>query len=479
MAPLLIGETALGADSACNDEVPYYSGAITLPPDVYDVYVKLGRVGQSATISSYVQAGDQHTCSAIGTAVVTGDAWSNIGVYQARQADPEAHFRLSSTILSQLPDANRPSLLLVSRTKPACIPTIECETMIDGAKAFIRPSSNNLATNDLRITVAKDVNDDNVTQVLYYVDNELMYQTETLEPFNMQAVPYYGTVMTRVVEYASGQTAVLQTEVPSDHADNLWAMLAREIGKNANTLLLAAIILGTLLTIRLTQLLIYYQRKRYYWRVWHGFIKEKLPSHPLLESINWHGHWRLLRGIFITLEMIAVGTTLVVALVLVINAYVGQIATVRGDSMDATYKNGQKVVVNKIPVMMARINHRYFIPMRGEVVAIRPSYGTSVDDAEKNSEVIIKRVIGLPGDKVVVSKGVITIFNVAHPDGFNPATNTSWAKSILQEDGAVDDITTILTENELFIVGDNREVSIDSRFNGPVSASQLIGVVEG
>ncbi len=472
---LWVGEVALGESAACtHGAASPYTGVITLALDTYDVYVKLGKAGQSAIVESSVSAdGGNGDCQAVGTVMATGNAWNKIGVYQSDGEGSEVLFRLSSEVLTNLPNANRPSLLLVSRTRPACTPAVECETTIDGTRAFIRPNSNNLAANALRITVAKDVNDDNVKQVLYYVNNELMYQTKTLEPFNMQAVPYYGTVMTRVIEYASGQTAVVQNDVPADHTDNLAAMLAREVNKYANTLLFIAITLGVLLLVRLVKALIHFRRQRYYWRMGHGFIKEKIPQYTATQSANW----QLLRRIYMGVEVIVVIGIVVVGLVLVVNTYMGQIATVRGDSMEAAYKNEQKVIVNKLPVTLAHINHRDFIPKRGEVVVARPSYGASVDSAERGGEMMIKRVIGLPGDKVIIRDGEITIFNAAHPDGFNPALNTDWAGFIQPGDNFRDDIVITLNESELFVVGDNRPVSIDSRFNGPISANNLIGVV--
>ena len=143
--------------------------------------------------------------------------------------------------------------------------------------------------------------------------------------------------------------------------------------------------------------------------------------------------------------------------------------------MVASYEDGQKVLVNKLPVTFARINGTGFIPKRGEVVVAHPSYGESMDDAEAKDEMIIKRVIGLPGETVTISNGSIRIFNTEYPDGFDSSTSMTWAANV-QADDSLDMITITLAENEIFLVGDNRPVSIDSRFNGPVNTTQLIGV---
>ncbi|MGB4957278.1 MAG: signal peptidase I [Candidatus Saccharimonas sp.] len=472
------GETTSAKGAICGDAAtPSYTGITSLGVDIYDVYVRLGGPGQSAAVDGYVQSsqlGDE--CVTIGRIEASGDEWRKLGLYRITGGNGEITLQLSSAALSGLPDANRPSFLLISHARPACVPRAECETQVGGQKAFIRPSSNNLAENSLRIVIAKDVTTDHVDRVLYYVNNELMYQTKKLEPFDMQAVPYYGTTMTRVIEYSSGQTAVLQSDVPADHIDDLGSMLARTVKKYANTLLLGAVIVGGLVIVRLIRALVYYQRKRYYWRLWHGFIKEKVPVHHRIRQIQWGRYRRLAKHIYFGIEIVAAVGLVVGGLVLLITAYIGQIAVVRGDSMVAAYQNNQSVVVNKLPITFARINHTMFIPKRGEVVVARPSYGASLDMAEVRGETIVKRVIGLPGDKVVVRSGVITIFNTEYPDGFKPEVTATWA-SFIQPGGFTDEVTIRLNEREVFLVGDNRPVSIDSRLNGPVDVNQLIGVV--
>lgn len=149
--------------------------------------------------------------------------------------------------------------------------------------------------------------------------------------------------------------------------------------------------------------------------------------------------------------------------------------TINGESMVTSYEDGRKVLVNKLPVTSARINGTGFVPKRGEVVVAHPSYGASMDEAEAKDEMIIKRVIGLPGETVTISNGSIRIFNTEYPDGFDSSTDAAWAANV-QADDSLDMITITLAENEIFLVGDSRPVSIDSRFNGPVNTAQLIGV---
>jgi signal peptidase I len=85
---------------------------------------------------------------------------------------------------------------------------------------------------------------------------------------------------------------------------------------------------------------------------------------------------------------------------------------------------------------------------------------------------LIKRVIGLPGDRVVVHEGKITIYNTANPSGFDPDATNTWGKVIQSTSGEVD---TIVNADSVFVCGDNRGNSLDSRYFGPIPASDIVG----
>jgi signal peptidase I len=84
------------------------------------------------------------------------------------------------------------------------------------------------------------------------------------------------------------------------------------------------------------------------------------------------------------------------------------------------------------------------------------------------SKFFIKRIIGLPGETVDIKGNDVTITNAAHPQGFkldqpfvkNPANN---------------DTHFVLTNDEYFVMGDNRSASSDSRYWGAVPKNLLTG----
>jgi signal peptidase I len=140
---------------------------------------------------------------------------------------------------------------------------------------------------------------------------------------------------------------------------------------------------------------------------------------------------------------------------------------VDGSSMEPTLQNGNRVFILKLPKTWAKIRSNQYIPARYEVVVFKKPTDPNVQ--------LIKRVIGLPGDRVVVKDNLITIYNNENPDGFNPDANASYATSSKDADGNVD---LVVGENMLFVCGDNRNVggSLDSRNSlGLVPAQNIVG----
>ena len=135
---------------------------------------------------------------------------------------------------------------------------------------------------------------------------------------------------------------------------------------------------------------------------------------------------------------------------------VGQQRTIVGQSMDTTLSGGDVVLIN---VMSYQVGS----PKRGDLVSYRPN-GSS------NARADIKRVIGVPGDKIQIKDGQVYIDDQVYlEDGNYPAiTNPGIAKEPIE-----------LDEGEYFLLGDNRNNSEDSRNTeiGLVSSSMIEGKV--
>lgn len=150
--------------------------------------------------------------------------------------------------------------------------------------------------------------------------------------------------------------------------------------------------------------------------------------------------------------------------------FVFQSYLVDGPSMETTLQDRDRLIVWKIPRTWARITGNDYIPKRGDVIVFTEpkleSFGQS------SGKQLIKRVVGLPGERVVVDNGKLMVYNDEHPDGFQPDATLPYGSVIGRTNGEVD---VTIPEGHVFVAGDNRGNSLDSRDLGPVSADNIIG----
>lgn len=154
----------------------------------------------------------------------------------------------------------------------------------------------------------------------------------------------------------------------------------------------------------------------------------------------------------------------------VFTMFIFQSYEVDGPSMQHTLEHQDRLIVYKLPRTVSRVTGKPYIPKRGEVVVF--DRAELADSSHEGGKQLIKRVIGLPGDRVVVRNGQLSIYNVEHPNGYNPDEGMPYASNITTTLGDVD---LVVPENELFLVGDNRLNSLDSRYFGTVPVEDVVG----
>ncbi len=158
-----------------------------------------------------------------------------------------------------------------------------------------------------------------------------------------------------------------------------------------------------------------------------------------------------------------------IAVVLILHNFVFQAYHVIGTSMVPSLHDADYLIVSKLGYTQGLVERmlgqdKKYIPARGQVIVFRFPKDTS--------RVFVKRVVGLPGDRVVVKNGSVTIYNKAHSDGFNPDTSYEAAGAT-----TLVDTDEVVQEGNVFVMGDNRTPngSYDSREWGELPSSYIIG----
>lgn len=155
-------------------------------------------------------------------------------------------------------------------------------------------------------------------------------------------------------------------------------------------------------------------------------------------------------GIVVFIVCVIIGT-------LIINTFVFRSFSVLGQSMEKTMYTGDRLIVNRIPVTVAQLQNKQYVPERGQVIVFKnPNFSLGTTD-----EFVVKRVIAFPGERVTVKEGVVTVYNNEYPGGFHPDDDNGG------EPGSPTsgDVDTIVPKETLFVMGDHREgqYSCDSR----------------
>ena len=182
--------------------------------------------------------------------------------------------------------------------------------------------------------------------------------------------------------------------------------------------------------------------------------KDKLPSEKGKKSFT--------KSFLEQLELIVI----FFAIMVLVFTFVCKTCKVVGESMRETLQNGETVLIWNL----------FYSPGYGDVVVIH--------DNEALNEPIVKRVIGLPGDKIRVEHTLDYMkTTITHADGSVTVLDSANEDYIryVDEYGALghysEHETYVVNDGEVFVMGDNRLNSMDSRELGAYSSNQILGKV--
>lgn len=135
--------------------------------------------------------------------------------------------------------------------------------------------------------------------------------------------------------------------------------------------------------------------------------------------------------------------TILLLIIIIIRIFFYSPIRVNGSSMYPTLQDKEFMILNKIGLQKG-IN-------RFDIVVV-----------ESNGKYIIKRVIGLPGESVMYNDNKLYINGKVIEDNYSKSETENFENVILKD-------------NEYFVMGDNREISKDSRVIGPVNIKNIKG----
>ena len=143
------------------------------------------------------------------------------------------------------------------------------------------------------------------------------------------------------------------------------------------------------------------------------------------------------------------------AIFVIVYFFLVQPHQVTGNSMLPNFDDGEYILTDKV-------SYHLHPPKRGDVIVFK---------APKNQQKdFIKRIIGLPGEKIKLEKGSVFINGEKLQEVYLPSNTVTLPKSLMIEGQDV-----LVPLNEYFVLGDNRQHSSDSRDWGTVPRSSIIG----
>lgn len=148
---------------------------------------------------------------------------------------------------------------------------------------------------------------------------------------------------------------------------------------------------------------------------------------------------------------------LAAAVILPVRMFLIQPFYVKGASMEPNFYENEYLIIDKITPRLRAYQ-------RGEPIVFR--YPPS------ERKYLIKRIIGLPSERVVIHERRIMIYNAEHPDGF--ALDEGAYNPYLLRDEEID---VQLSGSEYYVLGDNRPLSFDSEMFGPIKKENITGRV--
>ena len=182
---------------------------------------------------------------------------------------------------------------------------------------------------------------------------------------------------------------------------------------------------------------------------------------------------KLLNSVFELVKIVVISLVIIVP----IRTFLFQPFFVQGASMEPNFHDGEYLIINELgykKTVLGTEEKQFFTVnpykeiSRQDVIVFR--------NPQNPEEYFIKRVIGLPGERIRIEDGDVIIYNDENPEG-GILSEDAYLTKMLHQTECFKQCEFVVGEEELFVLGDNRKYSSDSRSWGLLPQDFVVGKV--
>ncbi len=139
--------------------------------------------------------------------------------------------------------------------------------------------------------------------------------------------------------------------------------------------------------------------------------------------------------------------------------------------MTSTLQNSDYLIISRVSSSQALVTGGNYYPKHGQIIVFHYPKNPTID--------FVKRVVGLPGDRITIKDGQVRVYSSSNPGGYNPDANIQTNGSYTQGDSSDNPVDLVVPDGNVFVLGDNRTPngSSDSREWGFLPTKDIVGNV--